>query len=195
MRLATALRCAILLTLAGLNFGASLESQCRQTYRIPWWTLNEGGTTEGLEYGPYSVRAVVGQAVAGDCQGGPFTLRTGFIAPWPYLKPGVEERTGNLAGLESRLFPNVPNPFGRTTTIRYQVGHRAGEEHVDVTLKVYDVSGRLVTTLMKGSIKPGVHEVTWVGTDRFGRDVGPGIYFCRFRAGGFAETRKLIRMR
>jgi hypothetical protein len=78
-----------------------------------------------------------------------------------------------------------PNPFLRMTTIRYSMPRK-----VRVSLKVFDVTGRCVETLVSGEKNPGYHE-TKLGT----KNLGHGVYFARFEAGDYKEVRKLILMR
>jgi hypothetical protein len=85
------------------------------------------------------------------------------------------------------LEPNVPNPFNPATTIRYQIG-AAGA----VTLRVYDVTGRLVRTLVDGQRVPGAYEARWDGRDERGRGVASGVYFYRLHAGDFTRTRRMV---
>jgi len=89
-----------------------------------------------------------------------------------------------------RLDQNYPNPFNPTTNIYYQIP-TAGI----VDLKVYDVSGRLVRTLINGFKEKGLYSVSWDGKDEFGRDVASGVYFLRMRAGDFDKTRRMILLR
>ncbi len=88
---------------------------------------------------------------------------------------------------ENRLEANVPNPFNPSTTIRYQVG---APGHVDV--RVFDVSGRLVRTLVDRSQDAGVYGVRWDGMDDSGRPVASGVYFYRMQTGDFTSTRKMV---
>jgi hypothetical protein len=87
----------------------------------------------------------------------------------------------------NRLEANVPNPFNPATTIRYQIAE-AGR----VTLRVYDVSGRLVRTLADRSQVAGPHEARWNGTDDAGRPVASGVYFYRLQSGDFSQTRRMV---
>jgi FlgD Ig-like domain len=83
---------------------------------------------------------------------------------------------------------NFPNPFNPTTTIRYALPKPAR-----VSLSVYDVAGRLVRTLVPGTLHPaGVFDVKWDGTDEAGRTVASGVYFYRLRAGAETLTRKAV---
>jgi hypothetical protein len=85
------------------------------------------------------------------------------------------------------LYQNQPNPFSNRTTIRYQIS-----EASPVSLKVYDLNGRLVRTLENGKQKAGFYAVVWDRKNNLGRDVPSGIYFYRLTSGEFVETRKLI---
>lgn len=87
----------------------------------------------------------------------------------------------------TRLDQNSPNPFNPTTTIRFTLA-----EKQNVTVSVYDVSGRLVRTLLGGVRDTGSHTVTWDGRDSAGATVGSGVYFYRLDAGKFSDTKKMV---
>jgi flagellar hook assembly protein FlgD len=84
------------------------------------------------------------------------------------------------------LCQNVPNPFNPVTEIAYHVPRES-----EVTIRLYDVAGRVVATLVDGVVKPGRHETVWHGTNGAGEPVGSGVYFCTMEAPGFHSTRKL----
>lgn len=79
------------------------------------------------------------------------------------------------------LAQNYPNPFNPSTTISFSIPN---ESHV--TLKIYDVLGREVATLVNGNFKAGGYTKTWNATS-----VSSGIYFYRLEAGNYSETKKL----
>ena len=83
---------------------------------------------------------------------------------------------------EFALHPNYPNPFNATTTIRYDV-----KETGFVSLKVFDLLGREVITLVDGELPAGAHTVNWNATN-----LPSGLYLCRMEASGFTQTRKLL---
>lgn len=85
---------------------------------------------------------------------------------------------------------NYPNPFIGETAIPLSL---ANEGHV--TLRVYDVSGRLVTTLLDEHRGPGGHVARWDGNDARGGAASPGIYFARLDAGGTSVTRTMVLMK
>jgi hypothetical protein len=80
------------------------------------------------------------------------------------------------------LFQNYPNPFNPTTTIRFAIAKSRF-----VSLKVHDVLGRTVATLVAENIIPGTHEVSFDGTS-----LASGVYFYRLQAGDFVATKKLL---
>ncbi len=86
-----------------------------------------------------------------------------------------------------RLFPNRPNPFGRST----EIGFRAPVS-ADVDVSIYDMSGRHLRTLMKGRVAAGEQRVTWDGRDNSGRRLPSGVYFYQLTSGGFSEQRRML---
>ena len=86
----------------------------------------------------------------------------------------------------TRLMGNVPNPFNPVTTIEYSLP-RAGA----VTVKIYNVRGELVKTLIDAPVRSGAGEVSWDGTDRHGARVAAGVYFYQARALGETTVGKV----
>jgi hypothetical protein len=86
------------------------------------------------------------------------------------------------------LHQNVPNPFNPTTRIRYDVPAGGGK----VTLKIYNVQGRLVRTLVNSHQSPGQKIATWHGRNNNRQSVASGVYFYRMVAPGYVKTRKLV---
>jgi hypothetical protein len=89
------------------------------------------------------------------------------------------------------LGQNVPNPFNPSTTIYYDVLDGGGE----VSIRIFDVAGRLVRTLVEGHQAAGSKSVTWSGANDHGQSVSSGIYFYRMTAPGFTRTRKMVLLR
>jgi hypothetical protein len=96
------------------------------------------------------------------------------------------------AGEVSRvaLRPAHPNPFGAETTLAFELPQTTG-----VTLAIYSVDGRLVTTLLRGQAGPGPVEVLWDGSDEQGRSVSSGLYFVKLVAGDEVRLGKLVVLR
>jgi len=89
------------------------------------------------------------------------------------------------------LSQNFPNPFNPSTKIRFQIPPGGGI----VKLRIFDILGRLVATLLDGRQSGGIKTVTWDGRDQRGRAVSTGVYFYQLTAGGFSRTRKMLLVR
>jgi hypothetical protein len=83
-----------------------------------------------------------------------------------------------------------PNPSIGTVDLRFAVPERK-----PVSLKVYDVTGRIVCTLVDGELEPGIHGIRWSGDDDHGRQSGAGIYFVRLSSAQERATRKFVLLR
>ncbi len=83
------------------------------------------------------------------------------------------------------LEQNYPNPFNPSTTIRFTL-----KSSSPVTLKIYDLSGREVATLIAGRLNAGEHAVRWQANS-----IASGVYAYELKAGGFVETKKMILLR
>jgi hypothetical protein len=94
---------------------------------------------------------------------------------------GVKEEPLGIP-LTTKLEQNYPNPFNPVTRIKYQL---AAQAHV--TLKVFDVLGREVATLVNEVKQPGSYTVQWDGSG-----VASGVYFYRLVAGEFQSIKKMI---
>ncbi len=91
------------------------------------------------------------------------------------------------------LGQNYPNPFNPTTTIRFEIGIGGGtQQSVQTALKVYNILGQRVKTLVDEPKSPGVYYQTWDGKDEQGNKVSSGIYFYQLRAGSYNETKKMV---
>jgi hypothetical protein len=88
----------------------------------------------------------------------------------------VGESSSNVE--DFRLMNNYPNPFNPGTTIKYQLS-----EQSTVHLKIYNIIGQLVKTLVRDANQPvGVYTVRWEGDDTSGKQVGNGVFIYRFEA-------------
>jgi flagellar hook assembly protein FlgD len=64
-----------------------------------------------------------------------------------------------------------------------------------VDLRIYDVAGRLVKTVLAEEVTAGIHSATWDGTDRRGSAVASGVYFYKIVAGPNVSTKKMVLLR
>jgi hypothetical protein len=99
-----------------------------------------------------------------------------------YLNESVTGVGGGISPLPSPRFSldqNYPNPFNPVTRIRYEL-----PESMRIVLKIYDLRGRVVKTLVQGHQAAGSKTVVWDGRDNKGRPVGSGVYIYRILALG-----------
>ena len=101
------------------------------------------------------------------------------------LKPGFDGIKEDLLQAAFKLEQNYPNPFNSVTTINWQIPHSS-----QVTLKVLDIIGRTVATLVDEQRPSGKYE------SQFDAATLPkGIYFYQLKAGEFSQTRKMVLMK
>jgi hypothetical protein len=80
------------------------------------------------------------------------------------------------------LYQNYPNPFNPVTTIQFSV-----ETNSKTSLQIFDITGRLVETLVNENLEPGYHEITWNATN-----VSSGVYIYKLTTDAGQLTRKMI---
>jgi len=97
---------------------------------------------------------------------------------------------GNRLPAKFELAQNYPNPFNPETAIKYSVPYRA-----DVTIDVFNILGRKVTTLVNENKTAGEYEVIWDGNSRGGKTAASGVYFYRLKAGDQTLIRKMLLMK
>jgi hypothetical protein len=106
-----------------------------------------------------------------------------------------ERMDARLEGYESggdiptvfHLVQNSPNPFNPVTTIAFRVPHESR-----VAVRVYDVSGRVVRTLVDGIREPGRHAAVWDGRNDHGESCGSGVYFCVMETAEYSGSHKMV---
>jgi hypothetical protein len=113
----------------------------------------------------------------------------GVLKVWNYVT-GINEAPSRPDIFE--LYQNYPNPFNPTTTIKFQIAEVSGQksEVTHVTLKVFDLLGREVATLVDEEMKAGSYERTFNG-----EHLASGVYLYQLKAGAFVQTRKLLLLR
>ncbi len=113
------------------------------------------------------------------------------------LLTGIEDE--NHQQFSFKLFQNYPNPFNPTTTIKYSIPTssplaKGRTEEEFVTLKVYDVLGREIKTLVNKKQSPGNYTVEFNAASAAG-GLPSGLYFYKLTAGSFSQTKKMILMK
>lgn len=149
----------------------------------------------------------------------PIAVGEGNILSLPVtLSPGAEGEFGielkeiALADEKAALIPvsdgppsrpiafelgqNYPNPFNPSTTIEFTLpSPRDGGMTLPTNLRIYNVLGKVVRTLVDELMAPGVHHEVWDGRDDHGNKVASGIYFYRLRVGDLVQTKKMVLMK
>lgn len=135
--------------------------------------------TEGLEFGTHEAGIAImsngGRAFL------PVTLITADYSD-------ANDRAGVPARMQ--LAPATPNPLHSASTITFGLP-QTGVAH----LGVYDMSGRLVRTLVSGQVEAGYHTLTWDGRDEAGQPTTGGVYFYRLEAGSESRSGKVMVLR
>ena len=111
------------------------------------------------------------------------------LGEWKPIEPNPQPPLAqNQAEIkEFSLDQNYPNPFNPETTIRYRL-----VEASQVTIKIYNLLGEEVITLVDQTQLQGNHAIQWNGRDRFGNTVVNGVYWIRLQTGKFVGQKKLI---
>jgi hypothetical protein len=110
-------------------------------------------------------------------------LYAGFWYYRHYVLSDIPETTP----LVNELYGNYPNPFNPATTIRFSVA-----EQSPVSLKIYDIAGRRVATLVQESLPPGQHSAVWRGRSDSGRPLASGLYLYRLEIGNYMSVKKML---
>lgn len=153
--------------------GVLFSSDTITSYTYAWITEQEGLLAEviSLENEPNPnfnlAEAVTFQTLPSGIGDAPSLLADGFV-----------------------LRQNYPNPFNPTTNIGFVIADLGFTE-----LKIYDVLGREVKTLVNRQLFPGSYEERWDGTNNHGQQVPGGIYFYRLKTESFEQTRKMLLIR
>ncbi|NWG28725.1 MAG: T9SS type A sorting domain-containing protein [Ignavibacteriaceae bacterium] len=130
---------------------------------------------------------------------GIYTVNAGFKSPNPRRWDSVmvnisvtdvgENKTNPTT---IKLYDNFPNPFNPATRIQYTISNTQF-----VSLKVYDILGNEIATIVNEEKQPGTYEVEFNAQSHSGevRNLTSGIYFYQIQAGSFTQTRKMILMK
>ena len=103
----------------------------------------------------------------------------------------VENAAAELPQVFS-LSPNYPNPFNPSTTIKFQLPEKNGTATVRTVLRVYDILGRVVRTIVDEDMSPGFYTKQWDGLNDKGVGISSGVYFYSIMAGDFRQTKKML---
>ncbi|MCK4539409.1 MAG: T9SS type A sorting domain-containing protein [Candidatus Krumholzibacteria bacterium] len=113
-----------------------------------------------------------------------------ILRSWLQTKGAVSDPTGGDIPAVTSLARNYPNPFNPSTTLKFNLALKG-----HVSLKIYNVAGQLVRTLVSEDRDPGSYNEAWDGTSDSGSKVASGVYFYRMKTGNFEQTRKMVLLR
>jgi 1,4-alpha-glucan branching enzyme len=118
-------------------------------------------------------------------QPGEYHIYTSVKLPKPLFTGIADPQPGENPGKEISMV--YPNPSQGDFNIRIDLKNQAS-----VTIKIYDMTGRLIRVITDQFIPAGMHTFTWDGRDTRGIRTSPGLYFYEIRTGNFSERKKLI---
>ena len=184
-----------------LRYGVVAEGS---PYEEDWpdYITPEGGSSVILHYGAVGNPVYAGAGFKGIFPGGtqpgavvylafPFETITTKVnrdslmrRVYQYFEvpTGVDEIASSEVPERSELMQNYPNPFNPTTKLSFVIGHSSL-----VTLRVFDVLGREVATLVNEELRPGTYQKTF---DAMG--FASGVYYYRLEAGSFSQAKKML---
>ncbi|MCA9727605.1 MAG: T9SS type A sorting domain-containing protein [Candidatus Eisenbacteria bacterium] len=154
------------------------------SYALQWWSIDHGGGRS--DGGSYALRGTAGAPDTGSRTGGDYRLDGGFWSSPPPTPTDVPEpETGNTVPVLALHAPR-PHPFPPGGALDFETPNRGR-----ATLRVYDVDGAVVATLVDGMLEAGSHHVTW-NAPGSGAPLPSGVYFLRLDQAGRTVTRKLV---
>ncbi len=182
----------------GVAFTDSIKNNFVSTFRATNMFTDNGKSDDQsiiASVGPYDINAkdtvraafaVISGSSLGDL------IATARLAQRDYVAIGnafgpVTKVNPEEIPLTFALDQNFPNPFNPTTMIRFALPKES-----KVSLKVYDVIGREVRTLVNGDLAAGINTVEWNGRNNLGQSVASGMYLYRIQAGTFVSTKKMM---
>lgn len=151
---------------------------------LSWYAVDNGGAI-GAVGGSYHLSGSIGQQDAGMLAGGGYVLRGGFWRGGSSSITGVEP--SDAAPLAFRFRAPAPNPVRSHARLAFDLPAPA-----EVSLRVYDVSGRSVQTMVLGLVPAGRYERAWGANNNAGRPLPAGVYFMRFEAGHYRVQKKIL---
>jgi spore coat protein A len=118
-------------------------------------------------------------------------MRPFFVGPMPApVLASERDGSGPATPTNFGLGQNYPNPFNPTTRISFEVPFDS-----PVVIRIYDVQGREIRTLVDTTYPSGSHVVTWDGKDNAGNGVSTGVYFYKFMSGDVTHMKKMVMLR
>jgi parallel beta-helix repeat protein len=164
-----------------------------------WWGHASGPSGPDGRTNPAGKEVGKGDAVSANVDWNPWLPQAVGLTPHDPVPPGLEHSPSKspkgkakvVASVDSyALCQNNPNPCNPETKISYSLA-----EAGPVTLKVYNLTGQLVRTLVDEVNASGTYTVRWNGRDDSGALVASGVYFYRMVAGNYSQTRRMVMLK
>lgn len=169
------------------NFGQAVETRVTVNGQENFWDVSlaaldsDGdGKTNGQELGDPNGSWRTGQPDPG--------ISSAVTNPGNPLSTEVKDFA--VVPSSYRLLNNYPNPFNPTTKIAFEI-----PQSENVSLKIYNIKGELIRTVINENLPAGHFEKVWDGKNDFGREVSSGIYFYRLTAGKFDRSARMMLMK
>ena len=146
--------------------------------QIIWQSVGSGFGNS--KFADYSITSLLGQSFVGEASGGGIFLRSGFV--------GLGSTMTSVKASQEKfptvytLYQNYPNPFNPTTVIAFGI-----PEASHVSLQIFDIVGREVTTLVNEDLMPGNYRSTFIA-----ERVSSGVFFYRIVAARKSDNRRLF---
>ena len=151
-----------------------------QTSSVPWSALSMGHAVASSR--TTIVKSVVGQTFVGLMQGSSSIIESGFLTDTLFRSIPTDVAAWEDIPREYELRQNYPNPFNPSTTIRFELPRGSM-----VTLKVYNILGQEVVTLLDEDKPAGIFDVQFSAAN-----MSSGIYVYRLQAKDFVSTRRML---
>lgn len=148
---------------------------------MPESVISAGG--RDIDGPSHRIRGTIGQTAIGNVVSPSYTMEIGFWREYLQLVSPVPEPDAYVWALQQ----NHPNPFNPRTNISYSL-----PEPGHVSLRIYDLRGLLVRTLVDEPRSAGEHVEVWRGQDQSGAAVSSGVYFARLVSEHGVLTRKMV---
>jgi hypothetical protein len=144
---------------------------------VAYWPMNEGNGGVIMDFS--------GGGHEGDLR------RTPWVTGAPLGDTSIEtDDEAARIPATFKLGQNYPNPFNPLTTISYELPQKG-----KVSIKIIDLLGKEVATLVDRSQPAGTYRIQWRGLDKHGNPVASGLYFYSIVTGDFTKTRKMMLLR
>ena len=159
---------------------ACLPGTSNAQYLIPKSVIAAGG---GISTGPsFHLYSTIGQSLIGETVNSAYDLFLGYGYTGRGIVTGIGLQPEETLPTEYRLEQNYPNPFNPSTTITFVLPEKGW-----VHLKIFNIRGREVVTLVNRQFAPGRYRIVWDATGK-----ASGIYFYRIHVNGFTAMKKML---